>query len=181
VGGGLGITYKDESPPLPMELAKEIVPLLKKTDCTIVFEPGRVIVGNAGILVTKVLYAKQNEGKTFYVVDAGMNDLVRPSLYQAHQSIQPIRHDALERQKVEADVVGPICESGDFLAKDRVVPEFKQSELMAVMSAGAYGFSMSSNYNSRRRAAEVLVTGDTFHIVRERETWDDLVRGEKLV
>ncbi|MBI3793958.1 MAG: diaminopimelate decarboxylase [Nitrospinae bacterium] len=180
VGGGLGITYKDESPPLPAELAKEIVPLLKKTDCTIVFEPGRVIVGNAGILVSKVLYAKKNEGKTFYVVDAAMNDLVRPSLYQAHMSIQPISHASLERGKVEADVVGPICESGDFLAKDRVLPEFKQGEMMAVMGAGAYGFTMSSNYNSRRRVAEILVTGDTYKVVRARETWEDLVRGETM-
>jgi len=181
IGGGLGITYKDEAPPLPVELAKEIVPLLKKHDCTIVMEPGRVIVGNAGVLVTKVIYSKMNEGKTFYVVDAGMNDLVRPTLYQAHQAIQPVSHDSLKRTKVEADIVGPICESGDFLAKDRVVPEFKQEELMAVMSAGAYGFSMSSNYNSRRRAAEVLVVGDKYHVVRERETLEDLVRGEKMV
>ena len=181
VGGGLGITYKDEAPPLPKELAREIVPMLKKQDCTIIFEPGRVIAGNAGVLVTRVLYAKMNEGKTFYVVDAGMNDLVRPSLYQAHQAIQPVNHDSLGRTKVEADIVGPICESGDFLAKDRVVPEFKQGELMAVMTAGAYGFSMSSNYNSRRRAAEVLVAGDKYHVIRERETWDDLIRGEKMV
>ncbi len=181
VGGGLGITYKDEAPPLPKELAMEIVPMLKKQDCTIIFEPGRVIVGNAGVMVTKVLYAKMNEGKTFYVVDAGMNDLVRPALYHAHQEIQPLHQHSLGREKVEADIVGPICESGDFLAKDRVVPEFKQGELMAVMGAGAYGFSMSSNYNSRRRAAEVLVSGDKYHVIRERETWDDLIRGEKMV
>ena len=181
IGGGLGITYKDEAPPLPAELAKEIVPMLKKHDCTIVLEPGRNIVGNAGVLVTRVVYTKMNEGKTFYVVDAGMNDLVRPTLYQAYQAIQPIDQAAMNRQKLEVDVVGPICESGDFLAKDRIVPEFKKGELMAVMSAGAYGFTMASNYNSRRRVAEVLVTGDIYHVVRERETWNDLIRGEKVI
>ncbi len=180
IGGGLGITYKDEAPPLPSELAKEIVPMLKKHDCTIIFEPGRNIVGNAGVLVTRVVYTKMNEGKTFYIVDAGMNDLVRPTLYQAHQAIQPIDQAAMGRTKLEVDVVGPICESGDFLAKDRVVPEFKKGELMAVMSAGAYGFTMASNYNSRRRVAEVLVMGDKYHTVRQRETWDDLIRGEKV-
>ncbi len=180
IGGGLGIPYKDESPPAPMELAKEIVPMLKKHNCTIVFEPGRLIVGNAGVLVTKVLYTKRTEAKGFYIVDAGMNDLVRPTLYQAHQAIQPVLEEVSRRPKSEVDVVGPICETGDFLAKDRILPEFKKGELMAVMSAGAYGFTMSSNYNSRRRAAEVLVKGDKYYVVRDRETWDDLVRGERF-
>lgn len=180
IGGGLGIPYKDESPPAPVELAKEIVPMLKKHNCTIVFEPGRLIVGNAGVLVTKVLYTKRSEAKGFYIVDAGMNDLVRPTLYQAHQAIQPVREEVSMRPKAEVDVVGPICETGDFLAKDRILPEFKKGELMAVMSAGAYGFTMSSNYNSRRRAAEVLVKGDKYYVVRDRETWDDLVRGERF-
>ncbi|MBI5179417.1 MAG: diaminopimelate decarboxylase [Nitrospinae bacterium] len=181
IGGGLGITYKDESPPLPAELAKEIVPQLKKSGCTIVMEPGRNIVGNAGVLVSRVLYTKKNEGKTFFVVDAGMNDLVRPAMYQAHQGIQPVDHAVADRPKLEADVVGPICESGDFLAKDRILPEFKKGELLAVMSAGAYGFSMASNYNSRRRVAEVLVKGSAYHVVRARETWEDLIRGEKTI
>ncbi len=180
IGGGLGIPYKDESPPAPVELAKEIVPMLKKHNCTIVFEPGRLIVGNAGVLVTKVLYTKRTEAKGFYIVDAGMNDLVRPTLYQAHQAIQPVLEEVSKRSKSEVDVVGPICETGDFLAKDRILPEFKKGDLMAVMSAGAYGFTMSSNYNSRRRAAEVLVKGDRYHVVRDRETWDDLVRGERF-
>jgi len=178
LGGGLGITYKDESPPHPKELAQEIVPLLKQSGCTIIFEPGRMIAGNAGVLVAKVLYTKQNEGKTFYIADAGMNDLVRPSLYNAHQTIQPVRQEIFARKKIEADVVGPICESGDFLARDRELPVFKKDELLAVMSAGAYGFTMSSNYNSRRRVAELLVKGDKYFVVRERETWDDLIRGE---
>ncbi len=180
IGGGLGIPYKDEAPPAPVELAKEIVPMLKKHNCTIVFEPGRLIVGNAGVLVTKVLYTKRTDAKGFYIVDAGMNDLVRPTLYQAHQAIQPVQEEVSKRAKAEVDVVGPICETGDFLAKDRILPEFKKGELMAVMSAGAYGFTMSSNYNSRRRAAEVLVKGSAYYVVRDRETWDDLVRGERF-
>ena len=180
LGGGLGITYQDESPPLPHELATAIVPMLKKRRCTIIFEPGRMIAGNAGILVSRVLYTKQNEGKTFYIVDAGMNDLMRPALYQAQQTIQPVSQNGLDRKKVEADVVGPICESGDFLAKDRILPEFKKGELLAVMGAGAYGFTMSSNYNSRRRVAEILVKGGTYHVVRKRESMEDLVRGESI-
>ncbi len=180
IGGGLGITYEDESPPHPDELAKEIVPILKETGKTIVFEPGRVIAGNAGALVTKTLYTKTGEGKTFFIVDAAMNDLARPSLYGSYQGIIPVDEKVLERKKVSADVVGPICESGDFLAKDRVMPLFKQGELLSVMSAGAYGFSMSSNYNSRPRVAEVLVKGDRYDVIRERETYDDLIRGESF-
>ena len=180
LGGGLGITYQDESPPLPQELAKEIVPMLKKSALTIIFEPGRMIAGNAGVLVSRVLYTKQNEGKTFIIADAAMNDLMRPALYQAQQTIQPVNQNGLDRKKIEVDVVGPICESGDFLAKNRILPEFKKGELLAVMSAGAYGFTMSSNYNSRRRVPEVLVKGDRYHIVRQRETMEDLVRGESV-
>ena len=181
LGGGLGITYQDESPPLPQELAKEIVPMLKKSGLTIIFEPGRMIAGNAGVLVSRVLYTKQNEGKSFIIADAAMNDLMRPALYQAQQTIQPVNKNGLDRKKVEVDVVGPICESGDFLAKNRLLPEFKKGELLAVMSAGAYGFSMSSNYNSRRRVAEVLVKNDRYHVVRRRETMEDLVRGESMI
>ncbi len=180
IGGGLGITYKDEAPPHPTELAENIAPILEESGCIVIFEPGRVIAGNAGALVTRVLYSKLNDDKTFIIADAAMNDLARPSLYGSYQHIVPVNEDTAKRDKVSADVVGPICESGDFLAKDRVLPEFKQGELMAVMSAGAYGFSMSSNYNSRPRVAEVLVNGDRFDVIRERETYDDLVRGESV-
>lgn len=180
IGGGLGITYKDEAPPHPKELAEQISGMLEKTGLTIIFEPGRVISGNAGALITKTLYTKRNENKTFFIVDAAMNDLARPSLYGSYQHIIPVAEKVNERSKVSSDVVGPICESGDFLAKDRVLPEFKPDELMAVMSAGAYGFTMSSNYNSRPRVAEVLVNGGEFDVIRERESLDDLVRGEKI-
>ncbi len=179
IGGGLGIIYKDETPPLPKELADSLRPLLKDCGCTIVMEPGRAIVGNAGILVTSALYHKESGTKKFLVVDAGMNDLIRPSLYEAYHDIRPV----VERPGTPTatlDVVGPICESGDFLAKDRALPEVNQGELLAVMGAGAYGFSMSSNYNSRPRAAEVLVRGSDYFVVRERETYNDLVKGEKL-
>jgi len=178
IGGGLGITYKDETPPLPKDVAQAVRPLLENSGCTIVMEPGRAIVGNAGILVTSALYHKKSGEKRFLIVDAGMNDLIRPSLYEAYHDIRPV----VESDAAEAvfDVVGPICESGDFLAKDRKMPELKQGALLAVMSAGAYGFSMSSNYNSRPRAAEVIVKGNEYYIVRERETYEDLVRGEKV-
>jgi diaminopimelate decarboxylase len=178
IGGGLGITYRDETPPLPADVARAVRPILAQCGCTIVMEPGRAIVGNAGVLVTSVLYRKES-GKKFVIVDAGMNDLIRPSLYEAYHDIRPV---ARQEQPVNAvvDVVGPICESGDFLAKDREVPEVKQGDLLAVMGAGAYGFSMSSNYNSRPRIAEVMVRGDDFFVVRERETYNDLVKGEKL-
>jgi diaminopimelate decarboxylase len=178
IGGGLGITYKDETPPLPKDMAQAIRPLLTRCGCTIVMEPGRAIVGNAGILVTSVLYHKQSE-KAFLIVDAGMNDLIRPSLYEAYHEIRPVSLP-VATQQVVVDIVGPICESGDFLAKDRAMPDMKQSELLAVMGAGAYGFSMSSNYNSRPRVAEVMVRGNEYFVVRERETYNDLVRGEKL-
>jgi diaminopimelate decarboxylase len=142
-------------------------------------EPGRAIVGNAGILVTRALYHKESGEKKFVIVDAGMNDLIRPSLYEAYHDIRPVVQQEKPRTIV-ADVVGPICESGDFLAKDRELPEVKQDELLAVMGAGAYGFSMSSNYNSRPRVPEVLVRGSEYYVVRDRETYNDLVKGEKL-
>jgi diaminopimelate decarboxylase len=177
IGGGLGITYKDETPPLPKDVAQAVRPLLENSGCTIVMEPGRAIVGNAGILVTSALYHKKSGEKRFLIVDAGMNDLIRPSLYEAYHDIRPVVESAAE---AVFDVVGPICESGDFLAKDRKMPELKQGALLAVMSAGAYGFSMSSNYNSRPRAAEVLVKGNDYYIIRDRENYEDLVRGEKM-
>jgi diaminopimelate decarboxylase len=179
IGGGLGITYKDETPPLPKDVAQAVQPLLKSSGCTIVMEPGRAIVGNAGILVTSALYHKESGEKRFLIVDAGMNDLIRPSLYEAYHEIRPVI-EAASPEKAVYDVVGPICESGDFLAKDRELPVVNQGELLAVMGGGAYGFSMSSNYNSRPRVAEVMVKGHEFHIVHERETYNDLVKGEKI-
>lgn len=178
VGGGLGITYKDETPPLPKDVAQAIRPLLNNCGCTIVMEPGRAIVGNAGVLVTSALYHKDSGEKRFLIVDAGMNDLIRPSLYEAYHDIRPVIESVAAAAAV--DVVGPICESGDFLGKDRKMPEIRQGDLLAVMSAGAYGFSMSSNYNSRPRAAEVLVRGKDYFIVRDRETYADLVKGETM-
>jgi len=178
LGGGLGITYKDEKPPHPSEYADAIIGASRDISCTFIFEPGRVIVGNAGILVTAVLYTKENEEKKFIIVDAGMNDLVRPSLYKSYHNIQQVRKS--RRREIIADVVGPICESGDYLAKERKLPGFARGDLMAVMSAGAYGFTMSSNYNSRPRAAEVLVMGDRYHVIRKREDLRELIRGEKI-
>jgi diaminopimelate decarboxylase len=178
LGGGLGITYQQEEPPHPREYAESLLQEMAGIDCTLILEPGRVIVGNAGILVTKVLYTKEGGEKNFIVVDAAMNDLIRPSLYGSYQRIQPVH--IRESYEIVADVVGPICESGDFLAKDRKLPKVEPGELLAVMSAGAYGFSMASNYNSRPRAAEVLVAKDRFYIVREREDYDDLIIGEVI-
>ena len=178
VGGGLGITYFDEEPPQPKDLAKQILPMLKNRDLTLVMEPGRSLVGNAGILITKTLYLKEGEEKNFIIVDAGMNDLMRPSLYDAYHHIQPVVKS--KRSTIIADIVGPICESGDFLAKNREVRKVKQGEYLAVMSAGAYGFSMSSNYNSRPRAAEVMVHGKEFALVRKRESLNDLLHGELI-
>jgi len=178
LGGGLGITYEDEEPPTPVEYAANILDEIRGFQCTLILEPGRVIVGNAGILVTKVLYTKENELKRFIIVDAGMNDLVRPSYYGSYHQILPVRE--AERDEVVADVVGPICESSDFLAKDRRIPQPHPGELLAVMSAGAYGFSMSTNYNSRTRVAEVLVRDDEIHVIRQRESYDDLLRGEEI-
>ena len=178
LGGGLGITYNQEAPPHPSEYARAIIDASRDMECTFIFEPGRVIVGNAGILVTRVLYTKGNEGRRFVIVDAGMNDLLRPSLYGSYHQLQPVIRR--ESGKITADVVGPICESGDFLAKGRQIPAFGRGELIAVMSAGAYGFSMSSNYNSRPRVPEVLVRDGTWYVIRERETCEDLIRGEKI-
>jgi len=147
-------------------------------DCTLIFEPGRVIVGNAGVLITRVLYTKEGPAKNFLVVDAGMNDLVRPSLYGSYHHVQPVVDH--KRPELLADVVGPICETGDFLARDRSLPQIEQGELLAVMSAGAYGFAMSSNYNSRLRPPEIMVRGDKYEVIRARETHEDLLRGERI-
>ncbi len=178
LGGGLGITYEDEEPPHPVEYASTILEEIRGFGCTLILEPGRVIVGNAGILVSKVLYRKENEEKRFVIVDAGMNDLVRPSYYGSYHQILPVKEEA--REEIVADVVGPICESSDFLAKGRKIPNLRAGELIALMSAGAYGFSMSTNYNSRPRIAEVLVRDDQMFVIRQREGYEDLVRGEKI-
>jgi diaminopimelate decarboxylase len=178
MGGGLGIKYDDESPPHPDEYAKAIVESLKETDLQLILEPGRVIVGNAGILVTMVLFRKLSSVKEFIVVDAGMNDLLRPTLYDAFHAIWPVVKSGDEF--VKADIVGPICESSDFLAADRKVPDVKNGDLIAVMSAGAYGFSMSSNYCSRLKVAEVMVRSDRFHVVTKRQNYEDLLRGESV-
>lgn len=178
LGGGLGITYDREDPPHPEEYAREIQSELGTSDLTLILEPGRVIVGNAGVLVTRVLYTKPTKEKMFFVVDAAMNDLMRPSLYNSYHAIQPVKGSG--REKVMADIVGPICESGDFLAKGREVERFDPGDLMSVMSAGAYGFSMSSTYNSRPKICEVMVKGDRFYIIRERERFEDLIRGEAI-
>lgn len=180
IGGGLGITYSEEKPPLPQDLADAISPIISDLGLTLVMEPGRVIVGNAGILVTKALYLKEGEAKSFVIVDAAMNDLIRPSLYGAYHEIKPVNEEAGHRAKQQVDIVGPVCESGDFLAKDRLLASVKPGELLAVMSAGAYGFVMASNYNSRPRVPEVLVKGGEMHVIRERETYEDLVKRETI-
>lgn len=178
IGGGLGIIYKDENPQTAAQYADRIVPLLQKTGLKIIMEPGRFIVGNAGILVTKVLYVKDNGLKKFVIVDGGMNDLIRPMLYDAYHEIVPVKKTAAA--KIKVDVVGPICESGDFFAHDRPLPKVKPGELLAIMSAGAYGYVMASNYNVRPRAPEVMVKGNRFEIAREREDFRDLMRGERV-
>ena len=178
IGGGLGIVYDKETPQTAQRFASQVLPLLKKTGLKIIMEPGRFIVGNAGIMITKVLYIKNTPKKKFIIVDAGMNDLIRPSLYHAY-------HNVISLSKTKgaelADMVGPICESGDFIAKTRILPNVKEGEYLAVMSAGAYGFSMSSNYNSRRRAAEVMVSGNKVSVIRKREVYQDLIRNESVL
>lgn len=178
LGGGLGITYKDEEPPSPADYAQAIIEATRGLNLTLIFEPGRVLTGNAGILVTKVLYVKHGEAKNFVIVDAAMNDLTRPTLYGSYQGIEAVERSTTGTML--ADVVGPICESGDFLAQDREVPDFRQGDLVAVTSAGAYGFTMSSNYNSRCRVPEIMVKGDQILVVRERESFADLIRGEHI-
>lgn len=179
IGGGLGIIYNKEKPQTAEEFARNISPLLKASGLKIILEPGRFIVGNAGILVTKVIYVKKNKYKTFVITDSGMNDLIRPALYSAYHEIVPLSRNS-GAQKMVADVVGPICESADFLAKSRRMAVVSEGELLAVMSSGAYGFSMASNYNSRLRPAEVLVKGKQFYLIREREKFADIIRGEKI-
>jgi len=178
IGGGLGIKYQDEIPPKPDAYAKALLSEIKDLSHCLIIEPGRSIVGNAGILVTKILYTKDTEEKRFYIVDAAMNDLARPALYEAYHEILPvIKTDA---HLHPADIVGPICETGDFLARERPMPDLNQGGLLAIMSAGAYGFSMSSNYNSRPRVPEVMVKDDHFKVIRKRETYARLLLGETI-
>jgi len=178
IGGGLGIPYRRELPPHPGEYGPAIERELRGSGLTVVLEPGRVIVGNSGIFVTKLLYVKETPEKRFYIVDGAMNDLVRPALYDAYHEIVPLEQADAKKEKV--DVVGPICESGDFLARDRKMPLLEPGAVVAVLGAGAYGFSMSSNYNSRKRVPEVLVRGKEFFVVRRRESLKDLGRGETI-
>ncbi len=179
LGGGLGIQYRDEQPPEPAEYISAILARLAQTDLEIMLEPGRAIVGNAGILVTKVEYLKPTAHKNFAIVDAAMNDLVRPALYGAWQDIIPVQLNGSAPELVW-DIVGPVCETGDFLGKQREL-KLTAGDLLAVRSSGAYGFTMSSNYNSRPRVAELMVDGEQIYVVRERETLAQLWQGEKLL
>lgn len=173
LGGGLGITYDEEEPPHPAELGEALTKSLEGSGLKLILEPGRVISGNAGIMVTRVLYTKKTELKNFAIVDAGMNDLIRPSLYQAYHRIAPVREKGAADTKM--DIVGPICESSDFLAQDRDMPKLAPDDLLAVFSSGAYGFGMSSQYNSRARSAELVVDGEETTVARRREMYIDLV------
>jgi diaminopimelate decarboxylase len=180
IGGGLGIPYDQETPPAPGEYGAAVLDLISDMNITLIMEPGRVLVGNAGIMITRVLYNKRGSEKNFVIVDAAMNDLIRPSLYKAYHSIARVKKSGAPCRTMVADIVGPICESGDFLARSREIEEPAPGELLAVMSAGAYGFSMSSNYNSRPRCAEVLVDGSNYYLIRRRETYEDLIKGESI-
>jgi diaminopimelate decarboxylase len=177
IGGGLGIVYDKETPQTAVKFAAKVLPLVKKTGLKLILEPGRFIAGNAGILVAKVLYVKPTPKKKFIIVDAGMNDLIRPALYEAYHQIVPLEAGSAAREIV--DVVGPICESGDYFAKERKIAGLSEGDYIAIMSAGAYGFSMASNYNSRRRPAEVMVLKSKVRVIRAREDYADLIRNEQ--
>ncbi|MBL7070321.1 MAG: diaminopimelate decarboxylase [Candidatus Omnitrophica bacterium] len=178
IGGGMGIVYNQETPQTAQVYANKILPILERTGLKIILEPGRFIAGNAGILVTRILYVKSTPKKKFVIVDGGMNDLIRPALYGAYHKILPLGKAGAAREKV--DIVGPICESGDFFAKARKLPSLKKGSYLAVMSAGAYGFTMASNYNSRPRPQELLVVKDRVFVIRRRESNQDLVRNEEV-
>ncbi len=192
IGGGVGIEYndtlasgdkawwEDNSDQMSIKTYTDtIVPLLQPLGLHIIVEPGRVIVGNAGALITRCLYEKTGKAKTFKVIDVGMNDLIRPALYEGYHQIVPVTEHTPD-DTITADVVGPVCESGDFMAQDREVVNIHPGELFAILSSGAYGFSMASNYNSRTLPEEVLVDGSTWHSIRRRQTWDDLIAGESI-
>jgi diaminopimelate decarboxylase len=180
VGGGIGVQYNNEASFTISEFAQKTIPLFQKLDCKIIFEPGRYLTANGGILVTEVLYNKKNGNKNFIVVDSAMNDLLRPSIYQAYHNIQPIqKYD--DRISINADIVGPVCETGDYFARDRKIVQSNSGELLAIMSTGAYGMVMSSNYNARRRPAEIMVNGKEYFLIRTRETFDHLIWDEKII
>jgi diaminopimelate decarboxylase len=182
LGGGLGVPYRTVDSTLPIEtFIRNLRKKLDGLELTLMLEPGRSIVAEAGVLLTRVLAIKTNGAKTFVIVDAGMNDLIRPALYQAHHEILPVERNVLISSRMTADVVGPVCETGDFLARNREMPEAKVGDLLAICTSGAYGFVLASNYNSRPRACELLVSEDQVHVARERETYADLIRGEHAV
>ncbi|MEW5847205.1 MAG: diaminopimelate decarboxylase [Myxococcota bacterium] len=180
-GGGLGITYRDETPPNPAEYARVLAEAVGDSGLSVILEPGRVIVGNAGVLLGRVLYVKDNGVKTFVITDVGMNDLMRPALYSAWHQVLPVRQASADAPQTTVDVVGPVCESADFIARDRTLPPLAAGDLICVMSAGAYGFSMASNYNSRPRPAEVMVDGGRAFCIRSRETYEDLLAHERAM
>ncbi|MBU2508677.1 MAG: diaminopimelate decarboxylase [Bacteroidetes bacterium] len=179
MGGGFGITYNDEIPFSPKELADALIPIFMQVDCQILFEPGRFLTGNGGVLLTEVLFTKSNSNKNFVIVDAAMTDLLRPSIYKAYHHVQPVIKNG--SKDITADIVGPVCESGDFLAKNREISECKMGDLLAVMSAGAYGMVMASNYNARRRPPEIIVDKNKYYICRARETYEHLLYDEKII
>jgi diaminopimelate decarboxylase len=179
LGGGLGVAYAEsETTPSIQDALAQMRARVEPTGLTVMVEPGRSIVAESGVLLTRVLFRKNNGGKEFTIVDAAMNDLIRPSLYRAHHEIVPVI--AAEAEPYTTDIVGPVCESGDWLAKERIMPGLKDGDLLAIKTAGAYGFGMASNYNSRPRPSEVLISGDTFYVIRQRETLEDLIRGEQV-
>jgi diaminopimelate decarboxylase len=180
LGGGVGIKYNDESSFSINEYADALIPKLKKLDCKVFFEPGRFLTANGGMLVARVLYNKQNNLKKFVIVDAAMNDLLRPSIYKAYHHIQPVEL-IRNRKDITTDIAGPVCESGDYFAKDRIISEANTGEYLAIMSAGAYGMVMSSNYNARRRPPEIIVDGNKFYVTRSRESYDHLLYDEKII
>lgn len=179
LGGGLGIAYNDEEPPPPKEYAREVSAAAREVNCKLILEPGRVIAGNAGILLLRVVYLKETGAKKFVIVDGGMNDLIRPALYGAYHEVLPVNKKEAKPGNI-VDLVGPICETTDFLAKNRAFPDVKPGELLAVMSAGAYGFVMASHYNAHPLPAEALVSGKDFYVVRERERLEDLTSKERI-
>lgn len=179
LGGGLGIQYKNEQPPSKQEYAQAVLEATKDLGVTLVFEPGRSIVGNAGVLISRTLFGKEHSGKHFTIIDAAMNDLIRPVLYDAYHEIRAVKEPE-EGKTRETDLVGPVCETGDCFAGGRDLPALERGELVAILSAGAYGFVMASNYNARPRPAEVMVSGSRFEVVRKRESYEDLLRGESI-
>ncbi len=180
LGGGLGIPYRwdQEDPPLPADYAKVAVAVAERLETKLLFEPGRLIIGNAGLLVTRVIYVKQGAGKRFVIADVGMNDLVRPTLYDAYHDIWPVREELKQGSASAADLVGPVCETGDFIAKDRLLPELAAGDLLAIMTSGAYGAVQASAYNSRRLVPEVLVSGGDYAVVRPRPSYEDMLKAE---